>query len=521
MNAAATGPAPQKGLVRVMVTVCTIAACIMQALDQTIANVALPYMQGNLSASIDQVNWVLTSYIIAAAVMTAPVGWLANRFGRKRLFLLFIAGFTLASFLCGLAQNLEQLVLFRILQGGFGAALVPLSQATMLDNYTLQERPRIMSIWGGANMLGPVMGPTLGGWLTDAYGWHWVFLINVPIGILAVAGLLLFMEESLPRRELKFDWFGFTSFSVGIGALQLMLDRGEQQGWFTSAEIIAELIVSIAGFYFFAAHALTNKATFIRFEVFRDRNLLGGCISMAIFGAAVLGTLALVSPFMQNVLGYPALTTGFLLAARGVGTFASMLIMNRLLRLFEARHLMQAGFSMFALSLYLMSGFTDQTSQSTIVAVSMLQGAGMGVVFVPRNIMAFSTLSPQLRADGTSMMTLVRNLGGSIGISVLIARLSNNISINYGQLAEHLTPFNDALRMPEVKSALDLTTDAGRALADQMLFQQASIMAYADDFRLLTLLLLCALPLTLVLDSSRGLRKPRAALSAPQPEPAE
>jgi DHA2 family multidrug resistance protein len=302
-----------------------------------------------------------------------------------------------------------------------------------------------------------------------------------------------------------------------------MLDRGEQQGWFTSSEIIAELIVCLAGFYFFAAHALTNKSTFIRFEAFRDRNLLGGCISMALFGAAVLGTLALVSPFMQHVLGYPALTTGYLLASRGAGTFASMLIMNQLLRLFEARHLMQAGFAMFALSLYMMSGFTDQTSQSTILGVSMLQGAGMGVVFVPRNIMAFSTLPPHLRADGTSMMTLIRSLGGSIGISVLIARLSDSIAVNYGELAAHLTPFNDALRMPEVKSALDLATDTGRALADQLLFQQASIMAYSDDFTLVMLIVLCGLPLTMVLDTSRGLRKPRggATQPAPQPEPAE
>ena len=267
------------------------------------------------------------------------------------------------------------------------------------------------------------------------------------------------------------------------------------------------MCISIAGFYFFAAHALTGKGTFLRFEVFRDRNLTGGCISMALFGAGVLGTLALVSPFMQNVLGYPALTTGYLLASRGVGTFCAMLFMNRLLARFEARHLMQVGLAMFAASLYLMSGFTDQTSQSTIIMVSMLQGAGMGTVFVPRNIMAFSTLEPHLRADGTAMMTLVRNLGGSIGISVLIARLTEGIATNYGQLAAHLTPFNDAVRMPDVKSALDLTTDVGRALADQLLYHQASIIAYADDFTLVMLIVIVGLPLTLVLDTSRSIRK--------------
>ena len=223
---------------------------MMQALDTTIANIALPYMQGSLSASLDQINWVLTSYIVASAIMTAPIGWLANRFGRKKLFIICVAGFTVASMLCATAQNIDQMVLYRLLQGMCGAALVPLSQALMLDAYPAEQRGQAMAIWGMGVMLGPIMGPTLGAWLTDNYSWHWVFLINLPVGIVTVLGLLAFMDETEKQTHLRFDWFGFIALSIGIGALQLMLDRGEQLGWFGSNEIIVETIVSVAGFYY-------------------------------------------------------------------------------------------------------------------------------------------------------------------------------------------------------------------------------------------------------------------------------
>src|SRR5450756_2472386 len=242
---------------RLLLTVLAMTATIMQALDTTIANVALPYMQGSLSASLDQINWVLTSYIVAAAIMTAPVGWMADRFGRKKLFIACVAGFTVASFLCALAQNIEQMVLFRLLQGMAGAALVPLSQSVLLDAYSLEERGQAMAVWGIGVMLDPIMGPTLGAWLTDNYSWHWVFLINLPIGIATAIGMMLFMEETHRHEHLRFDWFGFLALAVGIGSLQLLLDRGEQVGWFGANEIWIETIISAAGFYYFFAHSLT------------------------------------------------------------------------------------------------------------------------------------------------------------------------------------------------------------------------------------------------------------------------
>ena len=291
MSAHFASMSPQ--LRRMLVTVCAMTATIMQALDTTIANVALPYMQGSLSASLDQINWVLTSYIVAAAIMTAPIGWLADRFGRKKLFVVCVAGFTLASFMCALAQNIEQMVLFRLLQGMAGAALVPLSQSVLLDAYSLEERGQAMAVWGIGVMLGPIMGPTLGAWLTDNYSWHWVFLINLPIGIITVIGMVLFMEETHRHEHLRFDWFGFIALAVGIGSLQLLLDRGEQVGWFGASEIWIEAIIAAVGFYYFFAHSLTTPEPFVRFDLFKDRNFVSGCVFMVVIGVVLFGTMAL------------------------------------------------------------------------------------------------------------------------------------------------------------------------------------------------------------------------------------
>jgi DHA2 family multidrug resistance protein len=340
------------GLRRNMVTICAMTATIMQALDTTIANVALPYMQGTLSASQDQINWVLTSYIVAAAIMTAPVGWISNRFGRKRIFIICAAGFTFASVLCGLAQDINQMVLFRLLQGVFGAALVPLSQSVMLDYYTLQERATAMSIWGMGVMMGPIMGPSLGAWLTESYSWHWVFFVNLPFGAITVLGLAVFMDETDKNLSLRFDWFGFAALAIGIGALQLALDRGEQLDWFESVEIVTEFVVSGVAFYYFFVHSFTTSQPFIQFALFRDRNFLTGCIFMTVMGLVLYSTMALASPYLQNVIGYPIMTAGGLLASRGFGTFFAMMMVGRIMRYIEARTLIMSGLTLTAASLF-------------------------------------------------------------------------------------------------------------------------------------------------------------------------
>ena len=492
------------GLRRNMVTICAMTATIMQALDTTIANVALPYMQGSLSASQDQINWVLTSYIVAAAIMTAPVGWIANRFGRKRTFIICSAGFTFASVLCGLAQDINQMVLFRLLQGVFGAALVPLSQAVMLDMYTLQERAKAMSIWGMGVMMGPIMGPSLGAWLTETYSWHWVFFVNLPFGFITVLGLMVFMDETEKNLEMRFDWFGFAALAVGIGALQVALDRGEQLGWLESNEIIAEFVVAGAGFYYFFAHSFTTSRPFIQFALFRDRNFLTGCIFMAVMGLVLYSTMALASPYLQNVIGYPIITAGVLLASRGCGTFVAMMLVGRLMRYIEARTLIITGLGITALSLYYMTAWTDQTGVPEIVTISIIQGFGFGLVFVPLSTVSFMTLPNHLRTDGTSMLTLMRNVASSVGISVVIAQLTEGGRRVYAILSEHVNPFNQALQMPDVSGMINLGTDKGRAMADVMVQLQAQIIAFSQDYQLVMFFILGSIPLAIMIGSTKA-----------------
>jgi DHA2 family multidrug resistance protein len=484
---------------RTLVTVFAMTATIMQALDTTIANVALPYMQGSLSASLDQINWVLTSYIVAAAIMTAPIGWLADRFGRKKLFIICVGGFTAASLLCALAQNIEEMVLFRLLQGMAGAALVPLSQSVLLDAYPIEERGQAMAMWGVGVMLGPIMGPTIGAWLTDNYSWHWVFLINLPIGIATVIGMLVFMTETMRHEHLRFDWFGFLALAIGIGSLQLMLDRGEQVSWFGATEIWVEAIVAVTGFYYFFAHSLTTPEPFVRFEMFKDRNFVSGCVFMLVIGVVLFGTMALVTPFMQNLLGYPIQTAGFLLGSRGVGTLLTMIAAPRLMRMVEPRYLILSGLLITAATLYEMTGFSLDVTQTTIVTTSIAQGVGLGLLFVPVTSVAFNTLPVELRNGATSITTLVRNIGSSVGISMVIANLTSTTTQMHERIGEAVTPFNNALQMPDVANNLNLNTDMGRAMLDGIVTKQASLIAYLNDFKLLMVLTLAMVPLVLLI----------------------
>jgi len=489
---------------RALLTVCTMTATIMQALDSTVANVSLPYMQGSMSASLDQINWVLTSYIVAAAIMTAPVGWLADRFGRKRLFIICATGFTVASILCAVSQSIESIVLARLMQGAFGAGLVPLSQSVMLDSYPAEQRGQAMAIWGIGVMLGPILGPTVGGFLTETYSWHWVFLINLPIGIVTVLGLMVFLEETKPQTQMRFDWFGFAALAVGIGAVQLMLDRGQHVGWFDSTEIVVELLISIAGFYYFFAHSLTAKEPFIRFELFRDRNFVAGCIFMVVVGVGLFGTMALITPFTQNLLGYPIMTAGYVLGSRGLGTLIAMFLVGQLLKRFEARNIVFIGLLLLAATLYEMIGFTINTPTSTIVLTGIIQGFGLGFVFVSLSTIAFVSLPAQLRTSGSAMLTLVRNMGSSIGIATVIAQLTSKTNEMHARLMEQVTPFNDALRQAGV--LLDMATDQGRAMLEIIVTQQAAVIAYQNDFKLLMVFTLLTMPLLLFIGSSRGRR---------------
>ena len=471
---------------RLIVIVCTVGATLMQALDQTIANVALPYMQGSLSATYEEITWVLTSYITAAAIMTAPVGWMAARFGRKYLFIVCLIGFTATSMLCGAARTLDQMVVFRVLQGIFGAALVPLSQSTMMDMYPAEKRGQAMAIWGIGVMIGPILGPTLGGYLTELYNWRFVFYINLPFGILATLGLAICMPRSHPNFNMRFDWIGFAVLSLGIGGIQMMLDRGQHQDWFSSTEVIAECVLGLLGFYLFAVHMATAPKPFIPPAMFKDRNFTAGALVMFAAGTVLVSSSSLMAPWLQNLANYPVETAGLVMGPRGLGTMAAMLTGGRLTAKIDPRKLMAFGISMLIWSIWEMTAWTPDVPQWRIVATIVVQGAGLGFLFIPLQVLAFATLPGQYRTDGASLFSLFRNLGAAIGVSVTSSTLAHNTQVLHAEIGGAITPFNRALMDGgAVARFWDPATRQGAALLDKVINHQAQIIAYIDDYKMM------------------------------------
>jgi DHA2 family multidrug resistance protein len=482
---------------RTLITVSVMLASIMSALDTTIANVALPRIQGSVSATQDQMAWVLTSYIVAAAIMTPLSGWLAGQVGRKKVFLYSVAGFTVASMLCGVAQSLPQIVLARLIQGLFGAALIPLSQAVLLDINPPARHARAMAVWVMGATLGPIIGPALGGWLTENYNWRWVFYINVPFGILAFLGILSFLPEAAIRKS-RFDFFGFAALSMAIASLQIMLDRGQLKDWFSSPEIWIEAIVAAVAFYWFIIHMLTTtEQRFVSPSLFKDRNFLTGNVFIFLVGAVLYATLALLPPLLQDLLNYPVVTTGLVTAPRGAGTLAAMFIVGRLMGKIDIRLIIGTGFVMAAVSSWQMTGFDVLMDSSMVVWSGILQGLGTGFVYVPLAAAAFATLTPALRNEGTAIFSLTRNLGSSIGISVVNTLLTRNTQIMHATLGEHVSRYNPVLRaqMPSGGSP-SLHTLAG---LNATVTEQAAMIAYNNDFKLMMLLSLAAVPLVFLL----------------------
>jgi DHA2 family multidrug resistance protein len=491
---------------RGLVTISIMLATIMQALDTSIANVALPHMQGSLSAAQDQVAWVLTSYIVAAAIATPLTGWLAGRYGRKRLFLASIAGFTVASLLCGVAQSLTEIVSYRLLQGVFGAALIPLSQAILLDINPRERHGAAMAVWGAGIMVAPILGPTLGGWLTDAYNWRWVFLINLPVGVLAFAGVSTFVAETPTHRERPFDLFGFAMLSLGIGALQLILDRGQQNDWWGSTETWVELILCICGFWVFVVHSATAEHPFVNLAMFKDWNFLAGCILMFLIGALLYGTIALFPPMMQDLLGYPVVTTGNVLAPRGIGTLVAMAVVGRLSGKIDPRIILLIGFTLTTYSLWLMTHYSLEMGIWTVVSATIIQGFGLGLVWVPLSVVSFATLPVNLRTEASAFSSLVRNIGGSLGISIGETVLVTNFQTNHAWIAEHANPYNPMLQLPNIQKTWDLHTLHGLASLNAEITRQAEMIAYIDVFKLLMVLTIAIVPLLLLLRVRRSVR---------------
>ncbi len=489
-----------------MVAASVMPATIIQVVDTTIANVALPHMQGSLGASSDQVIWILTAYIVTAAIMTLPVGYLAQRFGRRSVLLWSVAGFTLTSMLCGQANSLNEMVTWRILQGAFGASLAPLSQSILLDTFPKEKHASAMSIWGMGIMLGPILGPTLGGWLTDTYSWRYVFYINVPLGVASLIGIYWCVPKTAPVAK-RFDLLGFGLLAVAVGALQLLLDRGEHVLWFESLEIQLYAVLIGLGLYLFAVHTFTSDQRFVSPALFRDRNYITGVLFIFLVGIVLLATMALLPPFLQIWKGYPAVTTGLVLMPRGVGTMLGMMVVARLMQRIDPRLLIIAGMCTASLTLAEMARFTMEVGQTTLALTGFVQGLGLGLVFIPATTLAYATLAPHLRDEGAALFSLSRNLGSSIGVSVIMALLSRNMWINQQELAARLSPdvsLPRGLHDPGTVAALP-----GELIAT--VTRQAAEIAYVNDFHLLMWVNLAAIPMVLLLRVPKHIRQTGSA----------
>jgi MFS transporter, DHA2 family, multidrug resistance protein len=486
---------------RGVITVTVMLTSVLQTLDNTIANVALPHMQGELSASQDQMTWVLTSYIVAAAIMTPLTGWLAGRYGRKRLFLASIASFTIASMLCGMARSLEQIVLFRFLQGVAGAALVPMSQAVLFDINPPERHGKAMAVWGQAILLGPMLGPIVGGWLTDNYSWRWVFYINLPLGILAFLSVMTHMEDARPQRT-RFDLTGFALLSIAVSALQIMLDRGPLKDWFGSAEICTEAAVAGLAAYLFLVHSATSRAPFIQPSLFFDRNYLSGSVFIFIIGTVLFGTLTLMPSLLQDLMNYPVYQAGLLTAPRTVGSLGAMLLAGHIVGRIDPRLIIGGGLSLTALSLWQMTRFDLLMSGWPVIWTGILQGFGSGIVYVPLATLAFATLPAQQRNQGAAVFSLTRNIGSSIGISLVQALMAHNTQVVHATLAGHISPYNLAARNPGL--AAQVATPHGLAAVNASVNGQAAMIGYLDNFQLMFIVTLATIPLLLLVRPARA-----------------
>jgi DHA2 family multidrug resistance protein len=476
-------------------------ATLMQALDTTIANVALPDMQGSLSATQDQASWVLTSYIVAAAILTPVTGWLAGRLGRRPLLIIAVAGFTVASLLCGIATGIGEMVLFRIMQGVFGASLVPISQSLLLDAFPREKHGAAMALWGMGIMVGPILGPPLGGWLTEYYSWNWVFLINLPVGILALVGIMASVRKDEPHTR-PLDGTGLALLAIGIGALQLFLDRGESQDWFGALEIQVEAAAAFLALYLYGLWWWQRRErALLDLGLLANRNFGVGCILIFVIGIVLFATLALLPPYLSSLMNYPVLTIGLVLAPRGMGTMLAMMVVGRMLGRVDARIPILVGMAMMVYSLHGMAGFSTEATMSAIVWLGVIQGAGLGLVFVPISTIAYSTLESSQRTEAAGLFSLIRNIGSSVGISIVVTLLSRAGQINHAEIGARIPAFGAEQSL--IPALWNPATASGAALLNGEVMRQSAAIGYANDFWLMMLLTLGAMPLVVLMHSGR------------------
>ena len=471
-------------------------ASFLYSVDWTIAAVALPHMQGTFSATQDQIGWVITSYIVASALSIPSAGWLSLRFGRKRVFMWAVTVFLIASVACGAANSLEVEVVARIVQGLGGAFLIPLSHAIILDTYPPEEQGKAMALWGMASVMGSFIGPTVGGYVTEYLSWRYIFYINIPFGLLALAGAAIFLPETRRDPERRLDWFGFLSLSLGIGSLQLMLDRGGQLDWFESWEIITEACLAVLGLYMFNVHCLTAKQPFLDPRLLAQRNFFLGLVFAFVYGFVTTPPMVLMPSFLDQVRGYPIDTIGLLQAPRGIGLFAAMVIGGRITGRIDPRVPIAFGLLCLAFSSWEMSNWTADVGVWPLVWTNFMQGIGGGIVLVPIQVIAFPALEPHRRTEATAVYNLVRSIGASIGVSGALALFVRTSSVMHSQLAEHVTPFNRALQA-QGHEGWSMATTQSLARLEREVSLQSAVIGFTGDFWIFALIALAALPLLL------------------------
>ena len=494
------------------ITIAVMLAALMQVIDMTIANVALPHMQGSFGVSLDDIKLVLTFFIVASAVATPAMGWLAERYGRRRVLLVCVSGFALFSFMVGASTSFPEVVTARAMQGVFGSAFVPLAQAILLDTYPREKHGTAMAIFTLGVVVGPVLGPTIGGYITQYYSWRWNFFINVPLGMITLLMIWNFVPRQKRDRSRDFDLLGFVILGLGIGALQYMLDRGNAKNWFASPEIVGCAAAAFVLLWIYPWYASLKKHPFVSLRLFRDRNYTLGAILMLLLGMVLLATVSLLPPFMQDLLNFPVFTTGLILAPRGLGAMLAAILVGRLITRVDPRMLILTGIVINVFALFELSRMTLQVDPFFIVWTGFLQGLGLGQVFVPLQTVAFSTLPPEMRNEGTPIFNLIRNIGSSIGISIVFTLLTRNTQVNHAAIAERFTVFSG--RLAQFLHFAPVKGGAAMLLLNELITGQAMMISYNNDFLLMSGMMLLMLPLPLMMTYHFGNQIPGGKQSA-------
>jgi DHA2 family multidrug resistance protein len=487
---------------RITLSLVVMTATLMQVLDTTIANVALPHMQAALGATLESIAWVLTSYILASAVTIPLTGWLESVMGRRALFTLCLGGFTAASALCGAAPTLMAMVAARAVQGVFGALLLPLSQAVMLDIYQPEKRAQAITIYSMGTMIGPISGPFIGGWLTDNFNWRWVFYVNVPFGIVATTLLWLLLDSGRTATR-RFDMFGYALLATALASFQLLLDRGTIRDWFDSIEIVIEAGIAAAAFWMFVIHTLTARDPLIPRALFRDRNFTSASLLTVIIVGILYTSLALLAPMLQQLLNYDTEQTGALMIPRGVCTMAAMLIGGRLSAKIDPRIVMTLGMVVVVIAQIIMSGFDLMMDSTPILIAVGLQGLGLGLVVIPLTMLAYSTLPDTIRTDATAIFALVRSFSASVTIAIGGALVARNLQISHADLGAHVTAQTLPVLDQRIIEQLGRAGGTIAALVDAEINRQALMIAYLNDFRVMMWAALLVIPLLIAFRPTR------------------